>query len=37
LLATSPGLLIAALAIISVIARSAEPPLRTANPIADKT
>jgi AAHS family 3-hydroxyphenylpropionic acid transporter len=39
LLATSPGLVIAALTIISVIARSApltEPGLRTANPVADK-
>ncbi|MCE6977041.1 3-(3-hydroxy-phenyl)propionate transporter MhpT [Pseudomonas frederiksbergensis] len=37
LLATSPGLVIAALTIISVISRSAEPQLRTANPVADKT
>jgi AAHS family 3-hydroxyphenylpropionic acid transporter len=39
LLATSPGLVIAALTIISVIARSAPQPvheLRTANPVADK-
>ncbi|MGF6162627.1 MULTISPECIES: 3-(3-hydroxy-phenyl)propionate transporter MhpT [Pseudomonas] len=39
LLATSPGLVIAALAIISVIVRSAlqpVPELRTANPVADK-
>jgi AAHS family 3-hydroxyphenylpropionic acid transporter len=36
LLATSPGLLIAALAIISVIARSTEPQLNPANPVADK-
>ncbi|MEO8642697.1 3-(3-hydroxy-phenyl)propionate transporter MhpT [Pseudomonas sp.] len=39
LLATSPGLVIAALTIISVIARSAPqtvPELRTANPVADK-
>lgn len=40
LLATSPGLVIAALAIISVIARSAtriEPELRMTNPVADKS
>ncbi|WGK87826.1 3-(3-hydroxy-phenyl)propionate transporter MhpT [Pseudomonas migulae] len=39
LLATSPGLVIAALTIISVIVRSASqttPELRTANPVADK-
>jgi AAHS family 3-hydroxyphenylpropionic acid transporter len=39
LLATSPGLVIAALTIISVIVRSAPqtvPELRTANPVADK-
>jgi len=39
LLATSPGLVIAALTIISVIVRTAPQPvpeLRTANPVADK-